>query len=98
MTVALAAITVQRARACKTTRRWLPLRLRCRRSARSWNRASGRTSAAPAFREKLTSLITLEALVLAIVAYAAVFVASQFTPVGSAADIGIALTAVFVAG
>jgi len=49
-----------------------------------------------AMREKLSSLITPKALVIAIISFAAVFIASQFTPVGWAADLGIALTAIFV--
>lgn len=49
-----------------------------------------------AVREKLLSVLSPEALVAAIVAFAAVFVAAQFTPVGWAADLGVALTAVFV--
>ena len=56
-----------------------------------------RARLAPAFRAKLESMITPQALVLAIVGFVVAFVASQFTPVGWAADIGIALTAVFIA-
>ncbi len=48
-----------------------------------------------AFRDKINSLITPKTLCMAIFSFAAVFVASQFTPVGWAADIGIALTAAF---
>jgi hypothetical protein len=48
------------------------------------------------FREKILSLFTPKALVIAILSFAAVFVASQFTPVGWAADIGIALTGIFI--
>jgi hypothetical protein len=49
-----------------------------------------------AVRQKILSLMTPEALAAAIISFAAVFVVSQFTPVGWAADLGIALTAVFV--
>ena len=49
-----------------------------------------------AVREKLSSLISPKALVIAIISFAAIFIASQFTPVGWAADLGIALTAIFV--
>jgi hypothetical protein len=57
-----------------------------------------RAKLAPAVLEKLASLITPKALVVAILTFAAVFIASQFTPVGWAADIGILLSAAFVAG
>jgi len=50
-----------------------------------------------AVREKIESVLSPEALVAAIVSFAVVFVAAQFTPVGWAADVGIALTAIFVA-
>jgi hypothetical protein len=46
-----------------------------------------------AVRDKILSALSPEALVGAIIAFAALFVASQFTPVGWAADL---LTAVFV--
>jgi len=49
-----------------------------------------------ATRAKILSMITPEALVTAILGFAAVFVAAQFTPVGWAADIAFGLTAVFV--
>lgn len=49
-----------------------------------------------AVREKILSLVTPEALAVAIVSFAATFVASQFTPVGWAADIALGLTAIFV--
>jgi hypothetical protein len=56
-----------------------------------------RAQLAPAFRDKVRSLITPEALVAAIVGFVAAFAVSQLTPVGWAADIGIFFTAVFVA-
>lgn len=49
-----------------------------------------------AVRAKVESIFTPEALVLAIISFAVVFVASQLTPVGWAADIGMALTGVFL--
>jgi hypothetical protein len=49
-----------------------------------------------AVREKIQSLITEEALCAAIMSFAAIFVASQFTPAGWIADIGLMLTAAFV--
>jgi hypothetical protein len=49
-----------------------------------------------AVREKILSVMTPQALVAAIISFAAVFVASQFTPVGWAADIALGLTAVFI--
>ena len=49
-----------------------------------------------AFREKILGMTTPEALVGAILGFAAVFVAAQFTPVGWAADIALGITAVFV--
>ena len=55
-----------------------------------------RAKIAQATRDKILSLFTPKALVIAIISFAAVFIASQFTPVGWAADIGIALTAIFV--
>jgi hypothetical protein len=50
-----------------------------------------------AVRAKFESLVTPKALVIAIISFAVAFVASQFTPVGWAADIALGLTAVFVA-
>lgn len=50
-----------------------------------------------AFREKLLSLVTPRALCLAIISFAAAFVFSQLSPIGWAADIGILLTAAFIA-
>jgi hypothetical protein len=58
--------------------------------------AYDRADIGKAFREKLFSLITPKALVFAIISFAVVFIASQFTPIGWAADIGLALTAAFV--
>ncbi len=55
-----------------------------------------RAKIARATRDKILSLFTPKALVIAILSFAAVFIASQFTPVGWAADIGIALTAIFI--
>ena len=55
-----------------------------------------RANISAAVRQKLESVLTPEALVAAIITFAAVFVASQFTPVGWAADLAIALTIVFV--
>lgn len=49
-----------------------------------------------AVREKILSVLTPQALVAAIISFAVVFVASQFTPVGWAADIALGLTAVFI--
>lgn len=49
-----------------------------------------------AFRDKVLSLITPKALCIAILSFAAAFVISQFTPVGWAADLGLALTALFI--
>jgi Domain of unknown function (DUF4157) len=49
-----------------------------------------------AVREKILSLVTPKALCIAIISFAVAFVASQFTPVGWAADIGIALTGIFI--
>ncbi len=49
-----------------------------------------------ALREKILSVIKPEALVLAIISFVALFIASQFTPVGWAADLALALTTVFV--
>ncbi|MER6666896.1 hypothetical protein ABT256_20305 [Amycolatopsis japonica] len=49
-----------------------------------------------AVREKILSVLTPEALVAAVITFAAVFIASQFTPVGWAADIALGLTAVFI--
>lgn len=49
--------------------------------------AMGRAEVSLAVREKLLSLMSEEALVGAIIAFAAVWVASQFTPVGWAADL-----------
>jgi len=49
-----------------------------------------------AFRAKVESLFTPKALVLAIISFAVAFIASQFTPVGWAADIALGLTALFV--
>lgn len=49
-----------------------------------------------AVRAKVDSLLTPEALVLAIISFAVAFLASQFTPVGWAADIALGLTALFV--
>jgi hypothetical protein len=49
-----------------------------------------------AVRDKVQSLITPKALMAAIISFAVVFVISQFTPVGWAADLTLALTAVFV--
>ena len=49
-----------------------------------------------AVREKLLSLISPKALVIAIISFVVVFIASQFTPVGWTADVGLALTAIFV--
>ena len=47
-------------------------------------------------RQRIRAAITPEALVLAVMSFAVVFVASQLTPVGWAADIGIALTGIFL--
>jgi hypothetical protein len=58
--------------------------------------ATNRANINAAVREKLSSLISAEALAVAILSFIGVFVASQFTPVGWAADLGIALTAIFV--
>ncbi|MEV6448592.1 hypothetical protein [Amycolatopsis sp. NPDC051716] len=49
-----------------------------------------------AVREKILSVLTPEALVAAVISFAAVFIASQLTPVGWAADIALGLTAVFI--
>jgi hypothetical protein len=49
-----------------------------------------------AARKKISSLFTPQSLALAIVSTAAVFVASQFTPVGWTADIALGLTAIFI--
>jgi hypothetical protein len=49
-------------------------------------------------RNKLASLFTPQALVAAIIGFAVTFLAAQFTPVGWAADLGLALTSLFVAG
>lgn len=49
-----------------------------------------------AVREKILSVMTPEALAAAIIAFAVVFVASQFTPVGWAADIALGFTAIFI--
>lgn len=48
-----------------------------------------------AFRERILAVLTPEALAAAVIRFAAVFVASQFTPVGWAADLALGLTAVF---
>jgi hypothetical protein len=55
-----------------------------------------RANIGDAVRQKVSSLISPKALVIAILSFAAVFLVSQFTPVGWAADLGIFLTAVFV--
>jgi hypothetical protein len=55
-----------------------------------------RAKISAAVREKILSMITPEALAEAIIGFAAAFVASQFTPVGWAADLALGLTAVFV--
>jgi hypothetical protein len=55
-----------------------------------------RAKISQAFREKIESLITPTALAAAIIAFVVAFVASQFTPVGWAADIGLALTGIFI--
>lgn len=60
--------------------------------------AYNRADIGQAVREKVMSVLSPEALVIAILSFAAVFLASQFTPVGWAADLGLALTAVFVGG
>ncbi|HEU5472577.1 MAG TPA: peptidoglycan-binding protein [Actinophytocola sp.] len=57
--------------------------------------AYNRADIEAAFRDKILSLFTPEAVVTAVVTAGAVFAASQLTPVGWAADIGIAVTAVF---
>jgi hypothetical protein len=49
-----------------------------------------------AVRQKIESALTPEAIGVAVVAFAAAFAASQLTPVGWAADIGLALTGVFL--
>src|SRR6266568_2194309 len=49
-----------------------------------------------AVRERILASVTPEALAAAAVSFGVVFVASQFTPVGWAADIAIGLTAVFL--
>jgi hypothetical protein len=49
-----------------------------------------------AVREKILSVINPKALVLAIITFVGLFIASQFTPVGWAADLALALTTVFV--
>lgn len=59
--------------------------------------AYGRAPVSRAFRDRVASLFTPQSLVMAILGFVVVFVASQFTPVGWAADIGIFLTAVFIA-
>jgi hypothetical protein len=66
----------------------------------SWNdkllEAYRRADIGAATRAKINSMLTPQALVAAIVSFAAVFVASQFTPVGWAADVAIGLSAVFI--
>ena len=49
-----------------------------------------------ATREKLQAVLGPEALVAAIVGFAVVFIAAQFTPVGWAADFAIGVTALFI--
>ncbi|MEV7627016.1 DUF4157 domain-containing protein [Actinoplanes sp. NPDC089786] len=58
--------------------------------------AFDRADIGAAVKAKLLSMITPQALVMAIVGFAAVFIASQFTPVGWAADIALGLTAIFI--
>ena len=58
--------------------------------------AFNRADIGAAVKEKLLSMITPQALVMAIVGFAAIFIASQFTPVGWAADIALGLTAIFI--
>jgi uncharacterized membrane protein YgcG len=58
--------------------------------------AYNRADIGEAVRAKIASVLSPEALVIAIITLAGVFIASQFTPVGWAADLGLALTAVFV--
>jgi hypothetical protein len=49
-----------------------------------------------AVRAKILAVLSPEALAAAIIAFAVVFLASQVTPVGWAADLGIAISVVFV--
>lgn len=58
--------------------------------------AYSRANIKEAERKKISSLITPQALVAAIISFSVIFIASQFTPVGWAADIGAALTGIFL--
>jgi hypothetical protein len=58
--------------------------------------AISRAKFSAAVSAKLWSLITPKVLAIGIISFIVVYGASQFTPVGWAANIGIALTAVFV--
>jgi Domain of unknown function (DUF4157) len=55
-----------------------------------------RANIGQALREHIESMVTPQALVLAILAFAAVFAVSMLTPVGWAAGLTLALTAVFI--
>jgi Domain of unknown function (DUF4157) len=70
-----------------------PTMTRTQRVVEAYNRAK----LAPAFRAKLESLVSAEALAGLVIGFAAGFLIAQLTPVGWAADIGMALTAVFAA-
>jgi hypothetical protein len=58
----------------------------------AYNRANIKASE----REKLASLVTPEALAIAFISFVLTFIAAQLTPVGWTADIGIALTGIFI--
>jgi hypothetical protein len=55
-----------------------------------------RAKLGPAMASEIERLVTPQALVTALLSFAGVFVVSQLTPVGWAADIGIAITGIFV--
>jgi hypothetical protein len=55
-----------------------------------------RANIGAAVRDKLQSLISPKVLMAAIISFAVVFVLAQFTPVGWAADLALAMTALFV--
>lgn len=54
-----------------------------------------RAPIAPAVRDRILAVLTPQALVAALVSFAAVFAVAQLTPVGWAADLALVLTAVF---
>lgn len=55
-----------------------------------------RAKLAPAVRGQIEALVTPKALVIAVYSFVGAFLVMQFTPVGWAADIGAAVTGIFV--